>query len=46
MTNPELLKEIQERFIGKIMEKNSWGKNEVIEVWKDCLLAALMDRIQ
>lgn len=50
MTDPreqrDLISQVQEIFITKIMEKNSWGKNEVIELWKDCLLKILMEKIQ
>lgn len=44
-TDNEIIEELQDLFIGKIMEKNSWGKNEIIALWKDCLIKMLMERI-
>lgn len=41
----ELLSQVQDEFISQIMTKNSWGKNEVIELWKNCLLKILMEKI-
>jgi hypothetical protein len=37
-----VLSELRTLFITEIMKKNSWGKNEVIELWKDCLIKVLL----
>lgn len=45
MTNTDriLIRQIQDTFLRKINEKNSWGKNEIMDLWKDCLLDILID---
>lgn len=40
------LTEMQDLFFKKINEKNSWGKNEVMMAWKDCLIELLMKKVQ
>jgi hypothetical protein len=45
MGDKKMLQEVQDVFIGKVMEKNSWGKNEIIELWKDSLLQILMSKL-
>jgi hypothetical protein len=41
-----ILDEMQNLFIGEIIKKNSWGKNEIISLWKDCLLQILKQKIE
>lgn len=41
-----MIQKMQDLFISKVMEKNSWGKNEIIELWKDCLIQLLLEKLE
>ena len=40
----KLIDEFQHLFMQRIEEKNSWGKNEIATLFKDCLLRVLVDK--
>lgn len=41
--NKQLLKRIDEIFISKLEEKNSWGKNEVIRLYRESVNEAIIE---
>jgi hypothetical protein len=43
--NKEILNKIEELFLSKLEAKNSWGKNEVKALYKDCIIEILKDYI-
>mgnify|MGYP000858076154 CR=1 FL=1 len=43
--NKQLLKRIEEIFSEKLKEKTGWGRNEVLQAYKDSVSEALMELI-
>jgi hypothetical protein len=43
--NEKLINELTELFLSKVETKNSWGKNEVRTLYKDCLIKALVQNL-
>lgn len=43
--NKKILLRIEEIFIQKLSTKTSWGKNEVLQIYKDSVNEALMEFI-
>lgn len=41
--NKKLLKRIEELFTEKLQSKTGWGKNEVLQIYKDSVNEAMMD---
>lgn len=44
--NKQLFNEIQDRYLARIAEKNSWGKNEVKQLWITTVAEVLVEKIQ
>lgn len=43
--NKKILSMIEELFLLKLQDKNSWGKNEVAVLYKDCVITILKEFI-
>ncbi len=43
--NQKLIDRITELFKSKLQEKNGWGKNEVFEAYKDCVIQATLETL-
>jgi hypothetical protein len=43
--NKSLFHKIQERFLTKIAEKNSWGKNEIKQLWQATVSEVLVENL-
>lgn len=43
---PEILDEIQDLYFEKLDAKTGWGKNDVKELYKDCVLEVLKKHIK
>lgn len=41
--NKKLLKKIEEIFEEKLQAKTGWGKNDVIQLYRQCVNEALLD---
>ena len=37
----EILAEIQELFFTRLQRKTGWGKNEIVELYKECVIEVL-----
>jgi hypothetical protein len=43
--NKQLFHKIQERYLAKIAEKNSWGKNEIKQLWQTTVSEVLVENL-
>ena len=43
--NKKLLERIEELFTQKLSTKTGWGKNEILQTYKDCVREALMEAL-
>jgi hypothetical protein len=43
--NKALFNKIQERYLAKIAEKNSWGKNEIKQLWQATVSEVLVENL-
>jgi hypothetical protein len=43
--NKALFNKIQERYLAKIAEKNSWGKSEIKQLWQATVSEVLVENL-
>lgn len=43
--NKKLLKRIEELFTEKLQSKTGWGRNEIIQLYKDSVTEAIMEML-
>ena len=44
--NKKLIKRIEELFNEKLKEKTNWGRNEVMQAYKDAVSEALLETLE
>ncbi len=42
--NKKLIERIQELFFEALEKKTGWGKNDIKDVYKDCVMQALLEQ--
>lgn len=44
--NKKLLQRIEELFTAKLQDKTGWGRNEVLQLYKDSVTEALLELLE
>ena len=45
MDYPTLLQEVEEVFFGLLQRKTGWGRNEIMDMWREAVIVTLARKI-